>query len=430
MKKINFYSYILISICLFLYFSGYFFREISNGAGHTDLQKHIWLLLNDFNKDYINTLKNYLIYKEATFPFFHTLQHIFNPFKQTVFGYTLSNTIFNLVILFIFYHYIKKKEIFGENRTLIILIPFIFLLSPWFRSTSYWGLTENFAILFLIPACFYFNKLIQKEDFFKTNILLTIFLSLTIYSRQQYIYLVFSHLIIILFLDRNLKNIITTLLIYFILSLPGLYTYYLWGVHENLSNATHSFEDLYSLGNIIQNIPKISSILLFYTIPIIIFNYKNFFNILRKKTFILSFVLIYFIEFLLFKDLKYDTQGGGFIIKFYKIFLNENNYFLIFISSLFFSLAFTVRKEINKEYYLILFFVFITIGLTITLYQEWFDPIYIILYYLLLPNNLISKIRISNQNFLFFLYFWEFMILLIAIIYYHFYLKIPFFYNF
>ena len=272
--------------------------------------------------------------------------------------------------------------------------------------------------------------MIQKEDFFKTNILLTIFLSLTIYSRQQYIYLVFSHLIIILFLDRNLKNIITTLLIYFILSLPGLYTYYLWGVHENLSNATHSFEDLYSLGNIIQNIPKISSILLFYTIPIIIFNYKNFFNILRKKTFILSFVLIYFIEFLLFKDLKYDTQGGGFIIKFYKIFLNENNYFLIFISSLFFSLAFTVRKEINKEYYLILFFVFITIGLTITLYQEWFDPIYIILYYLLLPNNLISKIRISNQNFLFFLYFWEFMILLIAIIYYHFYLKIPFFYNF
>ena len=60
-KKLNFYSVILFSILI--YFIGFYFREISNGAGHTDLQHHIWLLVNDFKEDYFNTLENYLSYK-------------------------------------------------------------------------------------------------------------------------------------------------------------------------------------------------------------------------------------------------------------------------------------------------------------------------------------------------------------------------------
>ena len=50
---------LIISFCLSAYFLGFYVREISNGAGHTDFQYHIWLLINDFDKNFSDTLKNY-----------------------------------------------------------------------------------------------------------------------------------------------------------------------------------------------------------------------------------------------------------------------------------------------------------------------------------------------------------------------------------
>jgi len=421
---------ILIFLCFSLYIFGYFIREISNGAGHGDLELHIWGVLSDFEINYFKTLKNYLDYDEATFPFFHTIQHLINPFKNTVFGYTFSNTILNLFILFVFFLFLKKKLNSFDAKNYFYLIPLIFLLSPWFRSSSYWGLTENFALFFFIPSCFYLCNLIENKNNLKSNIYLTIFLSLTIYSRQQYIYFVLSHLIILLFFDRKLINIRNSLVIYLIFSIPGLLTYYYWDVHIDYRNATHSIDYLYSIDNIFYNIPKISSLFFFYSVPILIFNLKKIIKILLTKEFLFIFVLIYLMQIILYKDLAYTTQGGGFIIKFYKIFLNENNYFLILISSLFFSLIFCIRQKIKNEYFIILILNFIVIGLIITLYQEWYDPIYIIIYYLLLPNDIIYKLNMISKKFIIFLFLWEFSILSIAIIYYHFYLNFPFNYNF
>ena len=152
MKNIKFNKIvvpILISLSVILFFCGFYFREISNGAAHTDFQLHIWPLINDFEANYIATLKNYLSYKEATFPFYHSIQSIFNPFKFNYISFAFSNTILNLFILIIFYYFLKKKFAFNESYLSILLIPFIFLLSPWFRSTSYWATTENFALFFL-----------------------------------------------------------------------------------------------------------------------------------------------------------------------------------------------------------------------------------------------------------------------------------------
>ena len=42
----NFISIIAIFLSITFYFLGFFYREISNGAGHTDLQLHIWPLVN------------------------------------------------------------------------------------------------------------------------------------------------------------------------------------------------------------------------------------------------------------------------------------------------------------------------------------------------------------------------------------------------
>ena len=135
-------------LVLIFYFLGYYIREISNGAGNGDLEHHIWKVIKDLEKDYYLTLKNYLDYGEATFPFFHSIQALFNPFIKTNIEYTFSNTLFNLLIITVFFYYLKKKEIFTSKQN-IILVSFLILISPWFRSSSYWGMTENMAFFLL-----------------------------------------------------------------------------------------------------------------------------------------------------------------------------------------------------------------------------------------------------------------------------------------
>ena len=158
-------SLFLIFLLLSSYFLGFYLREITNGAGHIDLEHHIWIIINDLRKDYFETIRNYQSYGEATFPFFHTFQSFFNPATENLF-YCLNNTIFNLLIIFIFYKFLKLKRIDFENNFLVSLIPFVILLSPWFRSSSYWGMTENLSFFFLIPSLYFLNLLIQKKNLF------------------------------------------------------------------------------------------------------------------------------------------------------------------------------------------------------------------------------------------------------------------------
>ena len=427
-KSENIISLILICLSIVLYFFGFYFREISNGAAHTDFQLHIWLLINDFEKDYIGTLKKYLTYHEATFPFYHSIQSILNPFKSNYISFAFSNTILNLFILFIFYYYLKKKITLNNSNLSFFVLPFIFLLSPWFRSTSFWSTTENFALFFLIPACYYLFLLIKNQDNYKTNFLLTLFISLTIYSRQQFLFLALTH-ITILIISSDYKKLLNTFVYYFFLSLPGLYAYYLWGVFSDLNNAT-SASNYISLQNIFVNIPKISTLIFFYLIPIFFINFKTIIKILNFKEFLIYFTLAIFIEFILFQNINYGRMGGGYIIKFNQIFFNNSIYFIILISSIFFSIIISLRKLINYKYYLLLLFIFLVIGLPKYLYQEWFDPIYLIFYYMLIPKEKLVLLKLDKTNSIYFLYFWELIILFVAIIYYHVYLKLPLFYSF
>jgi len=45
-------NYFLIFLILLNYFFGFFIREISNGAGHIDLELHIWIVINDLRENY------------------------------------------------------------------------------------------------------------------------------------------------------------------------------------------------------------------------------------------------------------------------------------------------------------------------------------------------------------------------------------------
>ena len=82
-------SYVLIIISITLFFLGFYLREISNGAAHTDFELHIWPLVNDFNENYFYTLSNYLDYNMVVYP---KIMHIqWNRFLISI----LSNLLHN-----------------------------------------------------------------------------------------------------------------------------------------------------------------------------------------------------------------------------------------------------------------------------------------------------------------------------------------------
>ena len=423
----NQFNYILIFFILFNYFLGFFIREISNGAGHLDLELHIWIIITDLRENYYETIKNYLSYSEATFPFFHSFQSIFNP-AGTNYIYCFNNTIFNLSIVFIFYQFLKLKKITFDNNFLIILIPFIILLSPWFRSSSYWGMTENFAFFFLIPSLYFLDLLIKKKISFKQNLFLSALISLTLYARQQYLFIAVFH-ILILVINNNKKDLISTLFIYLILSIPGFYTLFLWGVFSDLSNTTSASANL-DIKNIYLNIPKISSIFFFYSFPLLLVNYSKFLKIFLTKKFIIIFTIIFFIKLILFNDINYPDKGGGYIVKFTQFFLFNDPKLLILISSVFFTFIISIIKSNNFKYFLILPLMYLNFGFTEFLYQEWFDPFYLFIFFIFFPKDFILKLELNRFRTIKLLLIWEFTIFLVAFFYYHKIQELPLFYTF
>ena len=142
-------------------------------------------------------------------------------------------------------------------------------------------MTENFAFFFLIPSLYFLNLLIKKRISLNENLLLTLLISLTLYARQQYLFLAVFHIIILL-INNDKRNLIFSIIFYSFLSIPGFYTLNLWGVFDDFTQATSASSNL-DLKNIFLNIPKISSLLFFYFLPLILANFSKFKKIVLSK---------------------------------------------------------------------------------------------------------------------------------------------------
>lgn len=423
-KKSKF-NYFLIAFFFITYFLGFYVRENSNGGGPNDLG-HIWAIINDFQINPYLTIKYYKVYEEATFPFFHIIQSFLNPFKSSYYVYCLSLTILNSLIVLLFFIFLRKK--FGlKFKNSIMLISSIILLSPWFRSSSFWGLTENLALFFLIPTYYYLNKIIEKNDkSITTNITITILISLTIYSRQTFLFLPIFHLIILFFFIKNRKITFVSLIIYTALAIPGIYTMNIWFKFNELKQSTHAFSYV-SINNVIANIPKIASILFFYTAPFFFLSLKKISKIILEKKNIILLLTIYALHFFIYENISYSELGGGYLIKLNRILFGNNIYFILLVSSLFFFLSIKFFSKKNKIYYILLLIYFFINSLTEFVFQETFDPHYVIFIYLLLPKKIIKDNNLMNYKSIYTLQFFQVAILITAIFYYHYYLNIPFF---
>ena len=150
--KVNYriLSLVLIFISFSSLFLGFYLDENSAGAGsYTGDIQIIWKNLQIFlTNDIISSVQHQDYFSSRT-PIAYILHKIFNPFVENIASYRRSVFIISLTLPILFYFSLKQKFI-KEDNILLFLISSIVCFSPYYRTSSYWGLEENYGLIFLL----------------------------------------------------------------------------------------------------------------------------------------------------------------------------------------------------------------------------------------------------------------------------------------
>jgi hypothetical protein len=381
-------SYLIFII--FIYISGFLWRENIAGAAETDFLKFTWPAVLSFKRDFIYSILNYGKFGEGSTPLFHILNAFINPFTYSQISFQGSIAFVSFLNVIIFSNIIEDK--FKIKKIDATVCASIFLLLPFYRSSAFWGLTENLGWLFLLISIKYFLRLdrVLKKNF-KLNIFLTcLFSSLALYTRP---YLVFFPIFVLCYfiVNKNYKSLIYATIIYSLFSVPGLALLYTWGGSVFLGtgdNKINFIQDYHNPKYILKNLIIFPSIFLFYFAPfklIEALNREKLFTSKKIYLYIYLFILIsifslYYFDF--FEYLKNMKLGGGSILKINQFIFKEN--LIIFLLISFIGIITIIDLALLSKKNLILLCSVILIYCTPKfIYQEYFEPLFIILFFLL-----------------------------------------------
>ena len=149
-NKLSFLNYIIFFLICLSFFYGYYVNE-NSGGGRID-EIHI---LNNFN--IINNSSFFNIdwsrYESTSLPFYYLFFSFFFD-ELTIEKIRFLNFILSISTFLFFYILIKKK--FNQiNNDQVCLISSLILLSPYFRTSAFHALEENFAIFFVVTSLFF-----------------------------------------------------------------------------------------------------------------------------------------------------------------------------------------------------------------------------------------------------------------------------------
>lgn len=406
-KQIYFY---LLGISTFLYIVGYFFNE--NSAGGGSYFGDIKLIWNNLQIFLDNPLKDSISHEEyiaGRTPIAHLFHMYLNPFVHNLENFRLSVFFISFLvpILLIIAINLDNNEKYYINS---FFVASLLLLSPYFRTSSYWALEENYGLIFLIATYLALSNFFQNKNKTKNKIKYIFFIcllsSLTFYFDQKliiipiicYSYILFSSI-------SNFEKIFTTLF-YFLLSLPYLFLIKIWGglMPPAAQNRMMTLE--------ITNIGYMITIFAFYIFPFLItkkINLKEVYSILvSKRNLILMILLITYLisfYFLFDESIKWKSGNGIFYkisltifssLFFQKIFLS----IIIFFSSIIILLFF----DSTNERIIFSFFIFLSLIVT-PVYQEYFDPLVLILLFTFLKQKIFLNLKQSLFIYSYFLIF-------------------------
>ena len=421
----KFFSFVLIFLSLLSFFLGFHLDENSAGGGsYLGDWSFLWPNLKLFINNDLYTAITHENFLSNRPPLLYMMHASLNPFVENVIAYRRSVFIISLSVPVLFYFCLKQKFNNKDNLLLILIASTIFL-SPYFRTSSYWGLEENYGIISLLLTFLFLNFFLKNKNEYGYKIyfqlfLLIFFSSLCIYFDQKLLIIPIICFLSIITSKKIIKLKLFSICFYFILSLPYIYLIILWdGIFPNtLTSARNLGDKLY-----LDHIGYTSTIIAFYFVPFLLFKgkdlsteIKNFF--LKKNNYYLILLFCIYILYLLVLSnflgqnaLNIDVSTGkGFIHK-SSLILFKNNFIIreIFIYFSFLISWIIVLIFIGKSFKngLILLYFFLASVLTLPLMQEYFDPLIFIMIFTFFS----SKLFITYKNvIILFFYFSIFLV--------------------
>ena len=425
-KKIvtNDVQFLFLSFLIIIYFFyGFFTNENSAGAGgYNGDFKLIWSNLLLLKEGLFTNIDN-PAYNDSRSPLSYILHILFNPFIDNKHEFRNSTFVISLIIPYLLF--LAIKENFKKLRlSITLLLAVTVTLSPYFRTTAYWSLGENYALIFLLLTYLFYTKLINSFNTFnerQKNFYISIlcFLSsIVVYFDQKLVFIPFLvlYLILNLRLKTNLKFF--TFFYFFILSLPYFYLMFLWkGLIPTGANTAREVGTKLHLFH-----PGFCLLILFTAVFPFIFLKKLSLENLKEKFFLKKNIYLSFLFFSYvivcvlfgnFENLRIEGKGA-----FHKIslLLIEDANLRLFITTVFFLISFIfiliTFESLNDR--LILLFLILSSLFIFPFYQEYLDP----LIYILIFSFFKSKFEIIKLKSIYFLIFYYFLFSFSAKYYY------------
>jgi|LakMenEpi03Aug12_release.lakeMendotaPanAssembly.Ray.scaffolds.fasta_scaffold169976_1 hypothetical protein len=414
-KKKYLIFFIFLSIISF--FLGFLFRENSAGGGNLDFN-NTWPNLKIFlQNDLISSIKNTKTLELGTFissriPTSYILNKFFNPFTYSVNAFLFSVFLLSFLAPFALYFALKKKFV-SVDRLLLFSISFILLLSPYFRTSAFWAGEENYGLITIFPSFFFYYKYLkEKSDYvLKLNIILFSFFScLSVYLDQKLLIIPIIFMYLFLKNEKKFINISIYLIVNFFFSVPILILIYFWG------NITASYDAAHRhVGSSIflENIGYASTIIFFYFIPYLIFNFKKIIlDIIKDKKYFILYSFFFFIYLCIISYFPsnfydWDIYGKGWLSKLVNIIFRDSNFKNIFIYVAFFlsGLFLLYISRNNSLIRIILLYFFILSVFILPLFQEYFDPLLYLLIVLFFYKKKDMSVEFIIFNYLFYTIF-------------------------
>tara|TARA_B100000575_G_C23098844_1_gene633898 strand:- start:81 stop:1385 length:1305 start_codon:yes stop_codon:yes gene_type:complete len=412
-KKIEKNSILIFSISFFLvfyYFYGFFTDENSSGAGGYDADfSLIWSNLNLLKDGIFNNLNN-PNYSDSRPPLSYILHIFFNPFIHDQEAFRLSALLISLIVPILIFFSIKENYSKMDIKV-CLLLALIITLSPYFRTTAFWALGENYAYIFVAISFLFYQKFkneLKKFNSFKIFILIFFIClssSLIVYLDQKLIFIPFILFISILFMKIEITIKYYFTILFSLFALPYIYLIYIWGAvipqpaaeAREVGLAVHFFNPIYCL-----------TIIAFYIFPFIFYKKEKIIFLLKKKfdrslLTIIGLLSLYFFYTIYFNNIDNLTvDGKGYFFKLSYYFFENTLIKILFtyIALILSTIVIYIFFEDKKDLFLVLFFLVLSF-FTYPFYQEYLDP----LIYILIFTFFNIKLNFSNKN-IYFLFFY------------------------
>ena len=412
-------SFLLILLSTSSFFLGFYLDENSAGGGsYVGDWVFLWPNLKLFIDNDLYTAITHENFLTNRSPLLYMLHASLNPFVDNAITYRRSVFVISLIVPILFYFCLKQKFKKENNLTLLLIASTVFL-SPYYRTSAYWGLEENYSFIVLLLTFLFLNYFLSNDDqdgykIYFQLLLLTFFSSLCIYFDQKLVLIPVICFLTIIKSKKLIKFKILSFLFYLILSLPFIYLMIFWdGIFPSALTESRSLGNLLYL----DHIGCVSTIIAFYLLPLLLFKGENIINLIknfflkRGNYYLISLFFIYLFYLIGSNDFSHQDfknihsiVGKGFLHK-SSIILFEN--YLIWKIFTFFSffvswLIIIIFVDRNFKDSLILLYFFILSIFTEPILQEYFDP----LVFLMVFTFFNSKLFINYKNsIILFLYF-------------------------